>query len=77
MHSPTTADALRLAIRILRKAEESSKMHSVAADVADATDGGSLNGRDASGRLSRVVAPMPAEETALIEWLEHSHAGTA
>ncbi len=45
--------------------------------VADATDGGGLNGQDASGSLSRIVAPMLAEETALIEWLAHSHVGTA
>lgn len=77
MVSKTTADAPQLAIRILRNAEESRKMHSVAAEVADATDGCGLNGQDVREGLSRIVALMPAKETGWIEWLEHPRAGAA
>ncbi|AMP72626.1 hypothetical protein PP715_23335 [Ralstonia solanacearum] len=77
MVSPTTADVLRLATRILRNPAESSAMHLVAAEVANATDGGGLNGQDMSESLSRIEALMPAEVTALIECLEHRHAGAA
>ncbi|WP_406850122.1 hypothetical protein [Chromobacterium phragmitis] len=49
----------------------------IAAEVADAADGGDLDGEDVRDTLAKLDALSPAQELALIEWVERGHAGAS